>query len=77
MQNQENKRNSENEKPYFRSGRFYSIANEWYFSVRENQDQGPFPSKAVAEDYLKTYLMDYTHLNTDKESFDFYNMKIN
>jgi len=50
----------------YRSGRFYSIANEWYFSVRETTDQGPYPTKLAAEDSLKTYLLDNEYFIKDK-----------
>ena len=66
MDNENNNREGEEINPQFRSGRFYSIANEWYFCVREQQDQGPFPTKETAEDNLKTYLMDYSHFNSGK-----------
>ena len=77
MENSENSRNGEEKKPHFRSGRFYSIDNEWYFCVREEQDQGPFPTKESAEDHLKTYLMDYAHFREDKVKFDINKMKLN
>lgn len=77
MENTKNKRDGEDNEPHFRSGRFYSIDNEWYFSVREKQDQGPFPTKEFAEEQLRLYLLDFAHFNLDKKSFDFYNIKIN
>lgn len=41
MENKENKCNRDQDESHFRSGRFYSVANEWYFCVREKEDQGP------------------------------------
>jgi hypothetical protein len=76
MENSENSRNGEQTKAHFRSGRFYSVDNEWYFSVREQQDQGPFPTKESAEDHLKTYLMDHAHFNMDKAKFDINKLKL-
>ena len=48
MENKLNKRNGDEQKSHFRSGRFYSVADEWYFCVRENKDQGPYPNKTLA-----------------------------
>ena len=76
-ENSANKRNGEEAKPHFRSGRFYSVANEWYFCVREQQDQGPFPTKESAEDHLKTYLMDHAHFSENNLKFDITRLKLN
>ncbi|MDX1285643.1 MAG: DUF6316 family protein [Draconibacterium sp.] len=77
MENDKNNRKGEQATPHFRSGRFYSIANEWYFSVREQQDQGPFPTKESAEENLKIYLADYAHFGMSRGSFDINKLKIN
>jgi len=58
----------EHESPY-RSGRFYSVKNEWFYSVRETEDQGPFMSKHSAENNLKSYLNDYEHFSANKKNF--------
>jgi len=42
----------------FRSGRFYSVGNEWWFAIRRGPDQGPYPSKAAAKLSLIEYLND-------------------
>ena len=42
----------------FRSGRFYSIDNEWWFAIRRGPDQGPYPTKAAAKQSLIEYLND-------------------
>ena len=42
----------------FRSGRFYSVGNQWYFAVRDMADQGPFHGRANAEKALKDFLQD-------------------
>ena len=77
MENKENKRSGDDQHTHFRSGRFYSVANEWYFCIREKEDQGPFPTKDLAEDHLKTYLMDFEHFNTEKIKFDINKIKLN
>ena len=40
----EKKRSGEKVLSPYRSGRFYTVANEWYFSVRDSEDQGPYSS---------------------------------
>ena len=55
----------------YRSGRFYLVSNQWYFSVREQDDQGPFNSKQSAEDSLKLYLLAITHFNSNENISDF------
>ena len=55
-----------NKSKQYRSGRFYSIANEWCFSVREAEDQGPYSSKLSAEENLKRYLSDSESFKTKK-----------
>lgn len=40
----------------FRAGRFYSIGNYWYFSVRGTSDQGPYISRKSAELALEEFL---------------------
>ncbi|MGD8407064.1 MAG: DUF6316 family protein [Thiohalophilus sp.] len=40
----------------FRSGRFFNIDANWYFSCREGQDIGPYPSRAEAEAALSLYI---------------------
>jgi len=40
----------------FRSGRFFSIENKWYFSSREGIDHGPYDSKHDAEVNLDCFI---------------------
>lgn len=40
----------------FRSERFYQNNNEWFFSVRQTEDQGPFRSFDDARSALTTYI---------------------
>lgn len=70
------KRVGESHESQFRSGRFYTVANEWYYSVREKEDQGPFPTKTVAEDNLKSYLTDCDHFKSDIPKFDIRSIKL-
>lgn len=77
METKENNRKDDGSKTHFRSGRFYSVADEWYFCVREKQDQGPFPTKVTAEECLKTYLSDFEHFRSNETKFDINKIKIN
>ncbi len=47
----------------FRSGRFYNIDSNWYFSSREQSDIGPFPNKEEANEALDVYLKDVATLS--------------
>lgn len=47
-----NRANEASAAPY-RNDRFYRIEDEWYFAIRRGPDQGPYPSKAAAQDALK------------------------
>ena len=76
MKNNEKIRSGENQLTPYRSGRFYSIDNEWYFSVRETDDQGPFSSKLSAEKSLNTYLSDFEHFNAKKMDINKNNFKL-
>ena len=40
----------------FRTGRFFNVDSNWYFSCRETVDQGTFSSKTEAEQALVQYL---------------------
>ena len=42
----------------FRSARFFSVKDEWWFAIRRGVDQGPYPSKATAKQALIEYLND-------------------
>lgn len=45
----------------FRSGRFFVVESKWYFACREGIDQGPFETKAEAEEGLDTFLKQVAH----------------
>ncbi|TDX97765.1 DUF6316 family protein [Thiohalophilus thiocyanatoxydans] len=47
----------------FRSGRFFNIDSNWYFSCREGGDQGPFDSRDDAEAALTLYIRDINTLD--------------
>lgn len=61
----------ENKSKPYRSGRFYIVADEWFYSVRETEDQGPYSSKQMAEESLKNYLSDNKSFETRKTVSDF------
>lgn len=42
----------------FRSGRFYSVGNEWFFAVRRGIDQGPYESREKAREALVDFIND-------------------
>ena len=56
----------------YRTSRFYTVANEWYFSVRETDDQGPFINKLSAEEGLELYVSGCQHFNNKEEEKIFY-----
>ena len=72
----EKKRSGEKHLSPYRSGRFYTVANEWYFSVRDAQDQGPYSSKFVAEQSLVNYLIDSEHFKSTEVKFNLNNLKL-
>ncbi len=49
-------RRGEDERMYFRSDRFYSIDNKYFFSTREGDEVGPFDCKEDAELALERYV---------------------
>jgi hypothetical protein len=42
----------------FRTGRYYTVENEWWFAIRRGPDQGPYASKPAAKQALIEYLHD-------------------
>ena len=42
----------------FRTGRYYTIDNQWWFAIRRGPDQGPYTSKPAAKQALIEYLND-------------------
>ena len=50
------KRAGESGRAPFRTNRFFTVSDKWYFSTREGFDSGPYVDKANAEDGLKRFL---------------------
>ena len=44
------------ERPVFRSDRFFSGNGQWYFATREHIDIGPFPRRELAEAALQQFI---------------------
>ncbi len=40
----------------FRTERFFSVADKWYFATREGVDSGPYASRDRAAEGLKRFL---------------------
>ena len=40
----------------FRTGRFFTVDTEWYFTTREGTDYGPYKSKFDAEVNLEFFI---------------------
>lgn len=76
METKNDSRSGEKKESLYRSGRFYSVSNEWYFSVRETDDQGPYLNKLTAEKGLKDYLLDYEHFSVEKNKLNINNLKL-
>lgn len=49
-------RRGESGTPPYRTGRFFVVDSNWYFSTREGLEHGPFPTKEKAEQECKTYI---------------------
>lgn len=67
----ENRRIGDKQAQPYRTSRFYNVANEWFFSVRETSDQGPFINKLSAEEGLEIYISDCQHFNNNEEKKTF------
>lgn len=39
-----------------RTDRYFCLANEWYFTTRENQIHGPFETREEASEALAVYI---------------------
>ena len=50
------KRHGELHGIHFRSNRFFTVANKWYFSTREGFDSGPYANRTRAQDGLRRFL---------------------
>ncbi len=49
-------REGEVNKFWFRSDRFFSVENNWYFTTREKRDVGPFPNRDDAAQGLSLFI---------------------
>lgn len=58
-------REGEGDKTWFRSDRFFCEEGKWFFTTRENTVEGPYASRAEAEQELMMYLRDLR----EKENF--------
>ena len=75
INNSINIRNNETQDSSNCFSRFYSVANEWYFSVREGEDKGPYTSRLAAENNLKRYLLNKEHFELNKMQIIINNLK--
>jgi len=48
----------------FRTGRFFSVDNQWYFATREGVEHGPYKSKYDAEVNLDFLISTFNNNNT-------------
>jgi hypothetical protein len=55
---EQRKRHGEHGGIPFRTGRYYTVDNEWWFAIRRGPDQGPYESKSDARKALIEYLND-------------------
>lgn len=76
MENKVTKRSGDTSKSPYRTGRFYSVDNEWFFTVREVGEQGPYFSKLSAEIGLKMYLLDMEHFDSKKTKLGTTDLKL-
>lgn len=53
-------------KSYFRAERFVCENGLWYFSTREGTLEGPFASRPIAEQCLKTYIAMTSVITSDE-----------
>jgi len=44
------------DKVWFRSKRYFCVDGKWYFTTREGENVGPFPSSKAAADGLRLYI---------------------
>lgn len=49
-------RDGEKVKHWFRSDRFFTVDNKWYFTTRENRDIGPFNNRSEASHSLALFI---------------------
>lgn len=55
----------------YRTGRFYTVSNLWYFAVRETKDLGPYLTKFEAEKQLENYISDLKQFGKNNTKQDY------
>lgn len=48
----------------FRTGRFFSVGGEWFFSTREGENRGPYSSRQAAEAALLNFVRNHSFAHT-------------
>ncbi len=48
----------------FRTGRFFSVGGEWFFSTREGENHGPYASRQIAEAALLNFVRNRSFAHT-------------
>ena len=51
-------RNFESPRAYFRCGRYFNVDHQWYASIREGNELGPYPTRDDVEMALANYVAD-------------------
>lgn len=51
-------RGTEHERRYFRCGRYFTVGHEWYATIREGRDIGPYTTREEAEMALARHVTD-------------------
>ena len=51
-------------KTFFRSDRFFSEGDKWFFTTREGAIKGPYDSRADAEQELMLFLRDLRNMES-------------
>lgn len=59
-------RDGEDRTQAYRSQRMFAIGSSWYFSTREGKEQGPFVSREIVEQAIKTYIQKHRVVNKSK-----------
>ncbi|MET1253662.1 DUF6316 family protein [Aliikangiella maris] len=62
-------RAGESEKSWFRSDRYYHTNEGWWFTTREQSQEGPFISKNEAENELILYIRTIRQSNNMPRSY--------
>ncbi len=52
----ERRKGEEGQGPRFRTDRFIHNGEKWYYDTREGRTEGPFRTRAEAEEHLRNYI---------------------